>query len=580
MVEHAWVFMQNEYHAEWIVTARADKHSSEAPHASTLDRGPTNHRPRRPAKEAPEQGTSRGRKTNYALNILYPLANGMTKLSFLFLYRRLFVQGKGDRIFNAVTFTFVFIILLWALAYSITAIFTCTPIAAFWDFDVLPNFGASCFSGAVFDTLAATDLATAIMVLTVPVPSSLDRLLSYPRIKRCAVCGIYVVGVFLVVCAAVRLCYFLIQGTSSYQGSDASYNAGPVEYWAIIETSVGIVCACLPTFGPLLGLPETSREINEDDDNYVSCNTLPAGQQCVEPASEPPNGPALRGSDLTGSERSQDGSDASWPSVRWPLPPTTRPVTAASSTLYDAAASQRRESTVAPLPSRVPSAINHRPAPSALQQKEFQRDAAPSTASSALLPQRLTTQRAVSSQVRPQWPERTSSNRGPSAPPISAILPQGSSRTVQWPQRTTSQRVLNAKPAPLPRRSPLPRVPEATKTAQSPAVSTPFYTPPAYPLLVPSALQPQGPQQSPDHNRPMPQATVSHQRNPSEGRSRLSRDELTQRRSGMIESPRHVARTPTIRIGRTDVSVMRDSDGGMGTFYATDDEDDDTQTRR
>ena len=262
------------------------------------------------------------KQTVYVLNILYPLCNGLIKLSVLALFRRIFRPLS-----HSVTIIFLWTIttvLLWTIAFTIASIFACLTISNFFQPQLPP--GASCLPNAFYDVLAATDLVTAIVVFALPVPASLNTCMSAR--KRIGTFLPFLLSVFVVVAGAVRLCYYLIQGTNALEGPDSSYYTPPLEYWSIIENSIGIWCACLPTLGPLFGFPSGTANSSSDEDG---ARHAPVGRPRDGLRAE--MSALVRGSDNTSSDKTRETSYASGQSVVWPLPPTTSPTSLSSNTL-------------------------------------------------------------------------------------------------------------------------------------------------------------------------------------------------------------------------------------------------------
>lgn len=94
-------------------------------------------------------------------------ANGLIKLSALFLYRRLFAVHRGT-VFDIVSIFMVVICALWMVAFFFATIFGCrTQVDYAWKPLI---FIASCNTNVRLDGLMISDLITDIMVWLLPLP--------------------------------------------------------------------------------------------------------------------------------------------------------------------------------------------------------------------------------------------------------------------------------------------------------------------------------------------------------------------------------------------------------------------------
>lgn len=108
------------------------------------------------------------------------LAFGFIKLSVTFLYRRLFVTGKGT-LFDWATKITIFVVILWTLTFLFGFIFSCgTHFSAAWG--SLKNDAMYC--GAALDlddAFVVSDLITDILVLCLPLPVVSDQIVKIAR---------------------------------------------------------------------------------------------------------------------------------------------------------------------------------------------------------------------------------------------------------------------------------------------------------------------------------------------------------------------------------------------------------------
>lgn len=60
---------------------------------------------------------------------MYKVVIGITKVSFLCLYLRIFIQPN----FRRTCYGSIIFVIAWSLAYLLVTVFQCQPIASFWD---------------------------------------------------------------------------------------------------------------------------------------------------------------------------------------------------------------------------------------------------------------------------------------------------------------------------------------------------------------------------------------------------------------------------------------------------------------
>ena len=106
----------------------------------------------------------------WAIIIMQPTALGLTKLSFLFFYRRVFVTGAKKRDnFDILTSLAIVIVACWTIAYLFTNIFVCKGHwAAIWT--NLETLTTQCVkTSTMLLSLAISDFLTDLMVILLPV---------------------------------------------------------------------------------------------------------------------------------------------------------------------------------------------------------------------------------------------------------------------------------------------------------------------------------------------------------------------------------------------------------------------------
>ena len=170
---------------------------------------------------------------------VYNAAQIMTKMSFLFQYRRIFVEGGRTRV---VCLYLIIFLGAWGITQEILVCFSCVPISVF-----IPSQAAVCIESLVVWYLtSAMNIVTDFIIFLVPLP--VIRTLRLPRRQKIMVIGIFCLGFFTCVISIVRL--FTLRASAN--STDSTWDNVPSAYWSIVELNCGILCASLPSLRPLL----------------------------------------------------------------------------------------------------------------------------------------------------------------------------------------------------------------------------------------------------------------------------------------------------------------------------------------
>lgn len=99
--------------------------------------------------------------------VLMTPANGLIKLSSIFLYRRIFVTGQ-EKLFNILSWTLIVVCALWTVAFFFATIFGC---GRHFDYPWGPLVAiSSCNTNIRLEGLMISDLITDLFVWMLPVP--------------------------------------------------------------------------------------------------------------------------------------------------------------------------------------------------------------------------------------------------------------------------------------------------------------------------------------------------------------------------------------------------------------------------
>ncbi|KAJ4264298.1 hypothetical protein NW762_005494 [Fusarium torreyae] len=193
-------------------------------------------------------------KMTYAFVLIYATTVTLTKASILVFYRRVFGSNLAHYIcMGLVVGYWVAIIIAWFSG--------CRPASFFWEQFTNPEAKGTCMNTSLFYFVnGICAMLIDITILCVPIPTILK--LQMPNSQKVAVGGILLLGAFVCVASIVRIVYM----DKLVKAQDFTWAMAQVFIWSCCEPLVGIVCACLPTFGPLLR--RWWKRATSTDDSY------------------------------------------------------------------------------------------------------------------------------------------------------------------------------------------------------------------------------------------------------------------------------------------------------------------------
>ncbi|KAK2050936.1 hypothetical protein LY76DRAFT_653034, partial [Colletotrichum caudatum] len=175
-------------------------------------------------------------KTFYTSIVLYNAALGGIKMTFLLQYYRVLAVQKMKKVFIGS----MVIIGAWSVSQILLMIFTCSPIATFWDKTIpgtcLPNY-------PVWYVNAAGNIFTDVMVFVLPLP--VIGSLKLRRGQKYVLLGIFCLGFFTCAISIVRIRFLHLETDFTWENVESSG-------WSVGELCCGLTCACLPACRPLV----------------------------------------------------------------------------------------------------------------------------------------------------------------------------------------------------------------------------------------------------------------------------------------------------------------------------------------
>ncbi|KAH7327493.1 hypothetical protein BKA65DRAFT_566961 [Rhexocercosporidium sp. MPI-PUGE-AT-0058] len=196
----------------------------------------------------------------YICELLYLSVLTFTKLSLLLFFRRIF-PSDGFRIATVCVGAFI---VASNISLMMTLALQCLPVHGFWTNWMYKVPPVKCINSfAAVYVAAGLSIFHDVVILVMPIPTLIG--LNLEMRKKANLMVMFGVGSFVIVASVIRLPSLMKMGNST----DPSYDQAPVAVWTNIETSVGIICACLPACRSLIGFyfPRLKMSLNNSSGN-------------------------------------------------------------------------------------------------------------------------------------------------------------------------------------------------------------------------------------------------------------------------------------------------------------------------
>ncbi|KAG9563348.1 hypothetical protein KCU71_g5849, partial [Aureobasidium melanogenum] len=175
-------------------------------------------------------------RIQFAGGPLYCLTVLGFKLSLLISYLK--VAGF-NRTYATVVWTVLVFVVISQILFTILLSVGCQPIAKQWD----PSIPGKCLNALpIYFALGGTSLGWDLIIIVLPFP--ILRRLQLDFHRKVALFAVFSLGFFVTIVQAVRLTS--IARLATYTDSKGSIQ------WSAVEINLGVVVACVPTFGPLI----------------------------------------------------------------------------------------------------------------------------------------------------------------------------------------------------------------------------------------------------------------------------------------------------------------------------------------
>ncbi|KAI1357462.1 hypothetical protein F5Y08DRAFT_160360 [Xylaria arbuscula] len=175
---------------------------------------------------------------NLITAVIYYTINAAVKLSILYMYYRIFHAKTALRYQLFVT---AGLVIGWWIGTTVAQIVNCIPISKYWTSNILdPRY---CFNLNTFFVVGGSiEVFLDFLILTLPIRAVLALQLSWRR--KAVISGIFLLGSFVIATGLVRVIVGYAPGSQRPSSS--------AELWTVVHSGVGVICASLPIFNPLL----------------------------------------------------------------------------------------------------------------------------------------------------------------------------------------------------------------------------------------------------------------------------------------------------------------------------------------
>ncbi|KAM5372390.1 hypothetical protein ACJA88_009139 [Fusarium oxysporum] len=165
------------------------------------------------------------------------------KVGILLMYYRIFPTKSmriGGYILGGMTFS-------WWIGIIFASIFQCSPVDKAWK--PFMKEGTCLDKNRFFIGNSIPNIVMDAMIIALPV-FEVSKV-QVPRSQKIAIAGIFLLGGLIVIISCIRLKY-IVALLQAGQEADFTKLISTPWIWTVIEPSVGLLCACLPTMQPLL----------------------------------------------------------------------------------------------------------------------------------------------------------------------------------------------------------------------------------------------------------------------------------------------------------------------------------------
>jgi len=184
--------------------------------------------------------------------LVYMTAHLFIKMSILAFYIRVFTLNTPW--FRYCIYAMGTYAACWWMGCFFSALFQCTPVSFFWQqYNVgrVPPAQGHCTVHNTNLVISSSALNTVGDIVIFALPIAMLWRLQLKRAHKAALILVFATGAFACIAGIVRLTQTL---SAVKPGADTTWVTAEIYMWTAIEAGVGLICACLPIIGPLIGL--------------------------------------------------------------------------------------------------------------------------------------------------------------------------------------------------------------------------------------------------------------------------------------------------------------------------------------
>ncbi|KAI1324464.1 hypothetical protein F5Y16DRAFT_380989 [Xylariaceae sp. FL0255] len=187
-------------------------------------------------------------KIDYGIDLSQMFALGPTKISVLLLYRRIF--GVDGRRFNIISMSLIMLTFAWTIIFFVANALQYINPADSWTKP--PSEAPTRWDNITLVFLAQSyaDVALDVLIIALPVPLVFKLQMTLKRKLQISV--VFLLGALTTAASVTRTAIQYGVAREYESGNpDSTYFLAPIDYWPLIEASLGIVAASLPLLRPI-----------------------------------------------------------------------------------------------------------------------------------------------------------------------------------------------------------------------------------------------------------------------------------------------------------------------------------------
>jgi len=211
-------------------------------------------------------------KVEFAILTVANVQLGLTKLSILFFYRRIFCTSKTSFL-NLATITMITIVTLWTIAFFFVNLLECgTKLSINWKATQLQANELCIDEEKMNEGNIFSDFILDVIILLMPLPTIWN--LNMPLKRRIAVIVILILGALTVVASVIKVVIIVgivFELNTNLLATDPDILVSTIIFWTVLECGLSMIIVSLPT---LRGLMDRSPDLLRSLRSMVSLQSM------------------------------------------------------------------------------------------------------------------------------------------------------------------------------------------------------------------------------------------------------------------------------------------------------------------